>query len=120
MARDALAVQALAAHGGSLADATFNAVTASNGSYFLNDGNVVLLCKNASGGASRTITVTSVADEWGRTGDVELTVADGDIGVIGRFRPNLFNQIGAGDLGKVFVDYDDDTGLTIAAVSLQL
>jgi hypothetical protein len=119
-ARDMLTPQVVAANGGTLAAATFNAVTQANGSYFINDGSVVLLAKNASGGASRTVTVTSVANKNNRTGTIARTVANGAIAVIGPLRQELFNQIGAGDLGKIFLDYDSDDGLTIALVSLHL
>jgi hypothetical protein len=110
----------VAANGGTLAAVTFGAVVQANGSYFLNDGSVVLLAKNASGGAARTVTVTSVANRNNRTSTITRTVADGAIALIGPLRPELYNQVGVGDLGKVFVDYDSDGGLTIAAISLHL
>jgi hypothetical protein len=119
-ARDAITPQVVAANGGTLAAATFNAVTQANGSYFLNDGSVVLLAKNASGGASRTVTVTSAANANNRTGTITRTVANGAIAIIVPQPPRLYNQIGVGDLGKVFIDYDSDDGLTIAAISLHL
>lgn len=120
MARDAIAVQSLGANGGSLAAVTFNAVTQANGSYIANDGTVLVLAKNAAGGGlSRTVTVTSVADEYGRTGTITRSVADGAIAAIGLFKPSLYNQTDTGNLGKLYLDYDSDSGLTIAAISVR-
>lgn len=84
-----IAVQAIAKNAGAeLVDV--NADQA-NGNKFLNDGRTRLVITNGDG-SPRTATVTSVADPFGRTGDVAVIVTNGKSAVIGPFDPLLFNQ----------------------------
>jgi hypothetical protein len=108
MPRTALTVQDLGLNG--QLNATMTAVDAANGMSFLNDGQTVLAVKNADA-SSKTVTVRSVADEWGRTGDVACIVSAGGVGILGPFTPAIFNQ---GD-GTCNVDFSAATSTTIAA-----
>jgi len=111
-ARDVIAIEELAKYGQGTANIalTFTPLVAANDAYFLNDGNVILVFHNSSSGGAEIATVISVADEDGRTGDITVTVpaasGGGVLGIAtaGPFSPALYNQIGASDLGKVFVD----------------
>lgn len=109
MARAAITVNALGYAGG--ATVVWTAADKTNDHSFVNDGKTLLLVKNGSGGAM-SITVKSVKDEHGRTGDVVLSLADSAEGVFGPFKPSIFNQTG----GVVNVDIDADTTSFLAAV----
>lgn len=97
-------------------DITFGAVDAVNGMMFPNDGQTVLLVKNADA-ASKTVTVQSVQDENGRTGNLVVTVAAGKTGIIGPLRPKLFSQRSI-DAGMVYVDFSAATSTTVACLRL--
>jgi hypothetical protein len=118
MARSNIALQSVAAFGGALADTTFGAADAL-GSYIVNNGNVIVQVKNASG-SPVNVTITSIADSDNRTrGSGDITaVADGKTATFGPFRPDLFNQTGSSDLGHVFIDYSAVTSITVAAIQL--
>jgi hypothetical protein len=118
MARSNIALQSVPVFGGALADTTFGAADAA-GSYIVNNGNVVVQVKNASG-SPINVTITSVADQDGRTrGSGDITaVADGKTATFGPFRMDLFNQSAAGELGRVYIDYSAATSVTVAAIQL--
>jgi hypothetical protein len=86
----------------------------SNGMLFKNDGNTSLHVKNGGEGACN-LTITSVADPFGRTGDITIAIPAGDDVQIPVLDPLLFNQTGS-DIGNVYVDFDESTSVTIAAI----
>jgi hypothetical protein len=95
-------------------DITFSNVDAANGMMFPNDGQTVLLVKNADA-TSKTVTVRSVQDENGRTGDLVVTVAAGKTAWIGPLRQKLFCQRST-DAGMVYVDFSAATSTTVACM----
>lgn len=69
---------------------TLEAADTSNGNKFVNDGLTDLLVSNTSG-SSRTLTFTS--DIRGATGTKKVvTVANGEVTILGPFNPAEFNQ----------------------------
>jgi len=114
MARTAITVQAMAAHGGGKDDIAWTAADATNDHEFLNTGRELVLMKNDSAGAL-TATLVSVADEYGRTGDKTITTGASDISIFGPFPPSKFNQAG----GLMHIDLTDDTSLSFAVVQFQ-
>lgn len=99
---------------GTDADVAFTAGDATNGHWFYNDGQSVLLVSSSAGG--KTVTVHSVACEHGRTGNITLAPASGKIGSTGFLPPDCFNQTSALYIGKVFVDVSEATGVGLAVV----
>jgi len=117
MARTAIAVQEVPFQGS--AAVNFGAADSVNGMVFPNDGRTILLVKNA-GAAPITVTVASVQDEYGRSGDISAASVDvGAERVVGPLRPALWNQKSGTDMGKVYVDVSDDTSVTVAALRLE-
>lgn len=90
-----------------------------NGAKFDNAlGRVLLLIINGLGGSTSvgvTVVILSVADAFGRTGDLEINVAPGEVAVCGPFPPALFNQPSGADRDKVYVEYEPDTGYDVDA-----
>jgi hypothetical protein len=111
MARTNIALTSLGFAGKSAV--AWTAADATNDHSFVNDGKTLLLVKNATGAAAINVDVDSVADENGRLGDVQLAVANGEIGVFGPFKPSIFNQS-----GLVNVNLDVDTTSFVAAVKM--
>lgn len=72
MARTLIATQKLSMNTG-VSTPTFTAADSANGMYYVDDGNTILVATNGDV-SSKTVTVVSVADTLGRTGDVALTV----------------------------------------------
>lgn len=95
---------------------TYSAVDGANGNAIVNNGKLVLLIKNGSG-AGITVTVVSVADEHGRTGDNSVPIAAGAEACVGLMDPALWNQR-SGDVGEVHVTFSSGTSVTMAALSL--
>lgn len=116
MARTSIAVQEVPFQG-NIAGITLGAVDAVNGMMFPNDGRTLLVVRNADA-AGKTVTVKSVADEAGRTGDQVITVAAGAIAVVGPLRRSWWNQPSGADSGNVYVDFSAATNTTIAALRL--
>lgn len=116
MARTEIPIQEVADFGGGIDDVTFTSGDAANDMYFENDGRTILLV-SASTSSGQTITVVSVADPFGRTGDKSITVPTNGTSVRGPFAPTLYNQ-GGSNKGRVHVDMSDDTGVSFAAVRL--
>ncbi len=85
---------------------------AANNHSFVNDGKTLLYMANGEA-ALKTATIVSVADPYGRTGDLTMAVVFNDFAIAGPFIPTVFNQAG----GLVNVDLDVDTSVTFAAVS---
>lgn len=116
MARTQLAVETIP-HNSVLDDATFSAGDDSNNNYFLNSGKEILVMKSTNG--SLPADVVSVTDSEGRTGDITLTPGAGEISFAGPFKPSVFNQRGASDIGRVHVDIADATNVTFAVVQFK-
>jgi hypothetical protein len=114
MARTSIPITNLAFQSG--ASITYTAADATNDMMYKNDGDTVLVIKNG-GGSSVSVTVKSVADEAGRLGDINLSVAAGSEAVVSMLRPSWWNQ--KTDLGNVYVDFDVDTDVSVAAVKIR-
>jgi len=110
-ARVVIPLQSIAGNGASIATITWTSADASNDHYFDNTSSQVLLfIKNGAG--TRTVTVASVADPYGRTGDLSIVCTANGYSVAGPFPPFLFNQAAA----KINIDITDGTSLFFAAV----
>lgn len=110
MARTALTITDISQNS-ELNPIAYDSGDSANNNEFENDGNTVLVFKNDTG-ASRTVTIYSVPDEAGRTGDISVTVANGDEMFIPPLQRNWWNQSG----GVVHVDVDG--AIKIAALRL--
>ena len=110
----ALTVTTSPAWGAGLADAGFEAVDQANGNNFTNDGRTVLLVNNGSG-ADLDVTINAPAGPHtvNKAQTKVLTIANGDIGVLGPFAPEIFDNAGV-----VEVDWESGTSVTAAAVKL--
>lgn len=53
---------------------TYTAADATNGNYVESTGDEILLVQNADGGGPHDVTITSTADEEGRSGDITVSV----------------------------------------------
>jgi len=114
MARDTLVIQELGSEGSQYdLDIAYTAMVAANDMDFDNvGGNILILVKNAGSSGAQTVTFVSVADEYGRTGDIDLEVAQGATGVAGPFLPTIWNQ----STGKLNIDSAHEDTLSLAAV----
>lgn len=92
---------------------TYTAANAA-GDMFANNGKMKFRIKNG-GGSSITATVVSVADPYGRTGDLVISVAAGAEVEVGTLDPALWNQR-TGDIGYVHVSYSSVTSVTSAVM----
>jgi len=112
MARTAIPVQAIPRNGGILDDISWTAADATNDHEFANTGCEILIAKNTHSG-EQTITVVSVADEFGRTGDATLAPnATTGFSFWGPGKPGHWNSAA----GLVHVDITDDTALSFAVI----
>lgn len=93
-------------------DVTFTAGDETNDMYFVNEGLQFVLIDNGDA-VPVVITFVSVADKFGRTQDLVVTVPATSIGMAGPFLPGIWNQSGT---PNVNVDMVSDTSLTLAAV----
>jgi hypothetical protein len=121
MPRTNIPVQVVPPFGGGIQAVTKTAGDSANGHEFINDGNTRLWIQNLDA-SSKTATVVSVTDEYGRTLDTVNVVpaasaGDPGIGTAGPFRSNLWGQRGAADIGKVFVNLSAATSVKLWAVS---
>jgi hypothetical protein len=80
--------------------------------YFINNGYTILVVNNAAV-ATNDVTITSVPDDIPGTEDLVVTVAASSIQVFGPFQP-LYWNIG----GNVYVTFEDNTTITVAALNL--
>lgn len=111
MPRTALAIQTIPRHG-KLEDIVLTDADSVNDHEFDNSsGDVFLFIKNTSGGAL-AITVVSVADPFGRIGDLTVTTAATRESMVGQLLPTLWNQAGA----LVHIDTAAATTLKLAAI----
>jgi len=115
MARTNIPIDVLPNNGGAI---TLTGVAADsvNNHELVNDGRTFLVAENEDA-ATKTVTVDSVADPYGRTGDTAHVVpaAVGGIpgkAVIGPFLPSIWNQGGG---SKVNVDVSASTSLRLYA-----
>lgn len=73
-------------YGAGEADLTFTAADASNKNQFVASGKDLVIAHNTDGANPYTVTITSVADEMGRTGNITTySLAAGDIAAFGPF-----------------------------------
>ena len=68
------------------ADITWTAVDVSNGNRFVPSGRDLILFYNSHASNAYTCTVTSAADELGRTLDVTYTLQAGEVGCFGPYQ----------------------------------
>lgn len=117
MARTNIPVQTLPQFGGGIQNITKTAGDAANGHEFVNDGRSRLKVQNLDA-SSKTVTVVSVADRFGRTKDTVLivpaaTAGDPGSGEAGPFEAELFGQPGS----KVNVDLSAATSVKLWVIS---
>lgn len=94
---------------------TYAATDAVNGNTVVNNGKVALVVKNPTAGPI-SVTVVSVPDSNGRTGDITVSIPAGGEEAFGLLDPALFNQR-SGDVGQVHVTFSA-AGCTMAALQL--
>ncbi len=119
-AHTAITVQAPAQYSG-ISNLTLTAADAANGMMFANDGKTILVVLN-NDASSKTVTIVSVPDENGRTGDIVLTVpaASGGfpgIAITDTLPTALFTQQNS-DAGNVYVTFSASTSVKVAAVRI--
>lgn len=95
---------------------SYAAADATNDMMFINDGKTALHVKNGGAGAVN-VTIVSVPCSHGRTADKVVNITAGAEKIIGPFDVDLFNQRTT-NAGKVHVDFDADTSVTLAAIKL--
>jgi hypothetical protein len=112
MARTNIPVQDLPV--GGLAALTWTNSDSTNDHDFLNDGSTILIMRN-SDAATKAVTIKSVTDDRGRTGDIAITVpATTGLSLVPLLPPALFN-VG----GRVQVDLATSAaGFQLAAVRI--
>ena len=121
--RATIDVQAADANGATGVDlkAAMQTIEATEGDKYNNRGGNVLFIISADADASVNVTIDSVADPYGREGDLGPTaIGNSVIMAFGPFSPRLFNQ-SATDDGFVHVDYDTyvaGAGFGVEAVAL--
>lgn len=93
------------------------AADATNDMMFKNDGKTFLHVKNAGAGAVN-VTIVSVPDVFGRSGDVVVNISAGAERMIGVFKDFLFNQKSGADVNKIYVNFDVDASVTVAAIKI--
>lgn len=118
--RTLVTVQAPAQFGG-IQNATLTAADSANGMMFPNDGRTVFVILN-NDAAAKTVTIVSVPDENGRSGDIVLIVpaaAGGfpGVAITDTLPPALFSQQNA-DAGNVYVNFSASTSVKIAAIRI--
>jgi len=113
MARTDIPVQTIGRNGGALNPISYTSGDATNDHEFVNDGKTLLLVKKgATGGV--VVDIDAIADASGRTVDGGATVAVDTDGIFGPFKKNEWNQS-----GKINVNLDVDTNVTVAAIKYQ-
>lgn len=117
MAATALTVQDATLFGGD--EITFGAIDQVNGNSIPAEPNIVVLVKRTDA-TEGDATMSSVADEYARTGDIVATLdADGEIAILAPTRPEVFSQKSGADLGKILLAWED-VNFTVAAVRIKL
>lgn len=95
-------------------------VDSANGMMFLNDGMTLIVLRNSNVSMDVTVTAVAVEDEAGRAVDFVLNVDSQKLGFIGPLRNAWWNQRSGVDIGKVYLDFDIDTDISIAALKVDL
>ncbi|MDT7040875.1 hypothetical protein [Candidatus Nitronereus thalassa] len=117
MPRTAIPVQEI--EGNANEEIVYTAGDAANDMLFQNNGRTLLICKNGSVGAIQ-LTIVSVPDPvLGRTEDIVQSIPAGDDFIVGFLKPSGWNQKSGADAGKVYVNLDDDTSVSVAALSIK-
>lgn len=119
-AHTAITVQAPAQYNG-ISNLTLTAADSVNGMMFVNDGRTILVVLN-NDVSSKTVTIVSVPDENGRTGDIVLTVPAAvggfpGVAITDQLPTALFTQQ-ATDPGNVYVTFSAATSVKVAAVRI--
>lgn len=106
-----LALVTASAFGEGVADVGFEAVDQGNGNTVANDGRTRVLINNGSGG-NVTCTVTAVAgpSTFNEAFTKSLTVAAGDIGMMGPFPTAQFGN-------TIELSWDTGTSITVAVIN---
>jgi hypothetical protein len=113
MARDAVAVQKVG-NDLSLTPIVWHAQVAANDTEITGcTKRTVILFRNAGATDPQVATIVSVDDIYGRSGDVAVSVAAGEVGAYGLLRPDNFYQIGT---RTVYVDTATEDSWEIAAI----
>jgi len=84
----------------------------SNKDQFLSTGNDLVLAHN-TGGSDHTVTITSVADSYGRTGNISQLVTAGNIYAFGPFPQTAWMQTG----GYIYLEADS-TDVDFSVITL--
>ena len=88
-----------------------------NGMMFVNNRKTFLAVKNADA-SPHTVAIPTPATVQGlAVAEGSVVIPDGETVIIGPFTVNPFEQ-GGSDRGKVYVDIDDGTSVTVAAFTL--
>ena len=118
MAATALTVQAMPLFG-QITALTFTAVDNTNGNSIPGDGKTMVILRG-TGAGGHVATMTSVADENGRTGDiVTAALAVDEVMILYPSRPGVFKQKSGADKGLTVITFDG-ANIEAAAVQYQL
>jgi hypothetical protein len=110
----ALTIQPVAAFGGKINTISWTAGS-TDGHYIVNQGGDVLLLVKNTDSSGHDVVITSVADEFGCTGDVTVTcAATSGHSIAGPFPPHLFSD----SSGHVGITIATATGLSLAAIQI--
>jgi hypothetical protein len=113
MARDAVAVQQVGADL-ILASITFTSMVAANDVEVTGcTPNTCLIFKNDGTSGAQAATIVSVDDQYGRSGDIAVSVAQGEVGIYGQFNGDNWYQSGT---NTIHVDTAVEDNWKIAAV----
>lgn len=80
--------------------------------YFVNNGYTILVVNNAAM-ATNDIVVSSVQGDIPGTEDLEVTIAAESVQILGPFQPLWWNTA-----GYVYVSFENDTTITVAALNI--
>lgn len=112
MARSAITAQKVVATGLELTTEAAN----SDGNMFTNTGRQILFVDNGSESDVK-VTIQTGAKYGGLdVSDREVTVTAGEARYIGKLSPAVYNQTSGDDEGKVYVDYDAVTTVTVVVL----
>lgn len=113
MARTALASQTADSDGLTVAFTAANA----DGHSIAGGGDVILLVDNASGGSVDVTVQTPATQDGLAIADQVVACATGEVTAIAGLHPRTFDRaLGATDAGKVYVDFESVTSVTVAAL----
>lgn len=112
MPRTSIAIQSIPYQKG--ATITLSSADATNGMMVNNNGELLIYVRNA-GGTTVNVTIVSVPDQAGRTGDFVVGLAPGAFATFGPFEPAWWNQTSGADLGKIYVNFASGTSMTVGA-----